>query len=327
MNFLLKNAKTGAKHSSVRWIENNWSAHILILLESEYAPLFLALLAGFLYACSAVLCKKGLELGSGTIRSLVFSNFIMSACFLPYPFLSDQPFLMNDLIIGTCLGFLFFSGQFFCFLALKNGEASLITPIMGSKPIFVALFLMVHGLSTEQVTWEIWLASAMAALAIALLCWPSKDTKTSWVALVLALATAATFGLLDSLVPHFTHQSSPLNVLFFVFGSVGIYSLCLIPYTEGRFIPRRENADSWMWISAFFMGGQAVLMSIAIGFYEVPTAANVFYACRGLWAVLIIAWLGKKMQINESGSSQSTITRRAMGACILIFGVWLTSDP
>ena len=280
-----------------------------------------------MYACSAVLCKKGLELGSGTIRSLVFSNFIMSACFLPYPFLSDQPFLPNDLIVGACLGFLFFAGQFFCFLALKNGEASLITPIMGSKPIFVALFLLVHGLSTEQVTWEIWLASTLAALAIALLCWPSKDTKTSWLALALALATAATFGLLDSLVPHFTHQSSPLNVLFFVFGSVGIYSLCLIPYTEGKFIPRRKNADSWMWTSAIFMGGQAVLMSIAIGLYQVPTAANVFYAGRGLWAVLLIAWLGKKMQINESGSSPSTITRRGIGACILIFGVWLTSDP
>jgi hypothetical protein len=82
-----------------------------------------------------------------------------------------------------------------------------------------------------------------------------------------------------------------------------------------------------MWTSAIFMGGQAVLMSIAIGLYQVPTAANVFYACRGLWAVLLIAWLGKKMQINESGSSPSTITRRGIGACILIFGVWLTSDP
>ncbi|MEC8355379.1 MAG: EamA family transporter [Verrucomicrobiota bacterium] len=295
-------------------------------METEYTPLFLALLAGLLYACSAVLCKKGLELGSGTIRSLVFSNFIMSACFLPYPFLSDQPFLPNDLIVGACLGFLFFAAQFFCFLALRNGEASLITPIMGSKPIFVALFLSVHGLSTEQVTWEIWLASALAAIAIALLCWPSKDTKTSRLALVLALATAATFGLLDSLVPYFTHQSSPLNVLFFVFGSVGIYSLCLIPYTEGKFIPRRKNADSWMWTSAIFMGGQAVLMSIAIGLYQVPTAANVFYACRGLWAVILVAWLGKKMQIDESDSSPSTITRRGIGACILIFGVWLTSD-
>ena len=121
-------------------------------------------------------------------------------------------------------------------------------------------------------------------------------------------ATAATFGLLDSLVPYFTHQSSPLNVLFFVFGSVGIYSLCLIPYTEGKFIPRRKNADSWMWTSAIFMGGQAVLMSIAIGLYQVPTAANVFYACRGLWAVILVAWLGKKMQIDESDSSPSTIT-------------------
>ena len=43
------------------------------------------------------------------------------------------------------------------------------------------------------------------------------------------------------------------------------------------------------------MGGQAVLMSFAIGFFRVPTEANVFYSCRGLWAILLVAWLGKHM--------------------------------
>ena len=53
------------------------------------------------------------------------------------------------------------------------------------------------------------------------------------------------------------------------------------------------------WLSAAFMGAQAVLMSVAIGL-QVPAQANVFYACRGLWAVLLIAWIGNRIRIHES---------------------------
>lgn len=294
-------------------------------METEYTPLLLALSAGFFYACSAVLCKKALELGAGTIRSLVYSNILMSMCFLPYPFFAVDGIVREDIQSGAALGLLFFLGQFFCFLALKNGEASLITPIMGSKPIFVAVFILIHGLSDGQVSGKIWVACGLSALAVALLCWPSRNSSLSWTGLFLALATAASFGLLDSLVPHFTHQSNPVNVLFFVFGSVGLYSLFLIPYTEGNFLKPRQKADIWMWASAVPMGGQAILMSMAIGFYQVPTEANIFYACRGLWAVLLIAWFGKKMLLTESILSPSTFIRRGIGASLLLIGVWLTS--
>jgi drug/metabolite transporter (DMT)-like permease len=294
-------------------------------LETEYIPLLLALAAGLFYACSAVLCKKALELGAGTIRSLVYSNIFMSMCFLPYPLLAGETIQFHDMQTGACLGLLFFLGQFFCFLALKNGEASLITPIMGSKPIFVAAFIVLHGLSEGEVSWETWVACGLSALAVALLCWPSKNSTLSWTGLFLALATAATFGLLDSLVPFFTHQSNPVNVLFFIFGSVGLFSLFLIPYTEGNFLKFRKKADRWMWASAIPMGGQAILMSMAIGLYHVPTEANIFYACRGLWAVLLIAWFGKKMMLSESSLSTSTFMRRGLGASLLIIGIWLTS--
>ena len=294
-------------------------------METEYIPLLLALAAGLFYASSAVLCKKALELGAGTIRSLVYSNIFMSMCFLPYPLLARETIQFHDMPTGACLGLLFFLGQFFCFLALKNGEASLITPIMGSKPIFVAAFIVLHGLSEGEVSWKTWVACGLSALAVALLCWPSKNSTLSWTGLFLALATAASFGLLDSLVPYFTHQSDPVNVLFFIFGSVGLFSLFLIPYTEGNFLQFRKKADRWMWASAMPMGGQAILMSMAIGLYHVPTEANIFYACRGLWAVLLIAWFGKKMMLSESSLSTSTLMRRGLGASLLILGIWLTS--
>ena len=47
-----------------------------------------------------------------------------------------------------------------------------------------------------------------------------------------------------------------------------------------------------MWLSALPMGGQAIFMSVAIGFYLVPTEANIFYAGRGFWSVVLVAVIG-----------------------------------
>ena len=65
-----------------------------------------------------------------------------------------------------------------------------------------------------------------------------------------------------------------------------------------------------MWASAIPMGLQALLMSLAIGLFHVPTEANVFYACRGFWAVLLIAYFGKKLNLSESKASRINLFRR-----------------
>ena len=71
------------------------------------------------------------------------------------------------------------------------------------------------------------------------------------------------------------------------------------------------------------MGAQAVLMSLAIGFHHVPTEANVFYSCRGLWAILLVAWLGKRMGLEEGTIPKATQIRRLLGACLLLAGIYL----
>ena len=286
----------------------------------------LALSAGFLYACSALLCKRGLELGSGTLRSLVYSNLLMSACFLPYPFLSKNSLSLEFVFYGSLLGFLFFLSQMLCFLSLKRGDASLMTPIMGSKPVFVAIFVATFSLTPNGLTPSIWIAVALATLSITLIGWPSTKADFSPPGILLAVTGAAGFGLLDSLVPFFTHQSDPFFLLFVVFGSVGLFSILLIPWTEGPFIRYRSPSDLWMWLSAIPMGGQAICMSMAIGFYQIPTQANIFYAGRGFWSVILVALLGGWLGLSEGKSSPKLLLRRMVGALLLLIGVWLTSN-
>jgi len=197
---------------------------------------------------------------------------------------------------------------------------------MGSKPVFVAIFVATFSLTPNSLTPSIWIAVALATLSITLIGWPSTKADFSQPGILLAVAGAAGFGLLDSLVPFFTHRSDPFFLLFVVFGSVGLFSILLIPWTEGPFISYRSPSDLWMWLSAIPMGGQAICMSMAIGFYQIPTQANIFYAGRGFWSIILVALLGGWLGLQEGKSSPTLLLRRMVGALLLLIGVWLTSN-
>ena len=201
----------------------------------------------------------------------------------------------------------------------------MVTPVMGSKSVFVALFLFILNLSPTPLGPATWLAAILAAIAVALIGWPRQGAKPSIMGLGFALATAAGFGLVDAMVPYFSHRSDPFNVLFSMFATVGLLSFLLVPFSQGKFLAFRGRADRWMWASCLPMGGQAVLMSFAIGFFRVPTEANVFYSCRGLWAILLVAWLGKRMGLHESNTQKTTQIRRIIGAICLLGGLILIS--
>lgn len=292
-------------------------------MPDNLSPYLFALSAGFVYTISALLAKRGLELGAGTFRSLVYSNWVMALFFIPYPILAGTHLGMEDLKAGGMIGILFFAAQSCCFIALRSGDASMVTPIMGSKSVFVALFLFILNLSPTPLGPATWTAAILAAIAVALIGWPAQGSKPSLMGLGFALATAAGFGLVDALVPHFSHLSDPFNVLFSMFATVGLLSFLLIPLSKGKFLAFRGRADRWMWASCFPMGAQAVLMSIAIGFHHVPTEANVFYSCRGFWAILLVAWFGKRIGLEEGTIPKATQIRRLLGACLLLAGIYL----
>ena len=250
----------------------------------------------------------------------------MSACFLPYPFLSKNSLSLEFVLYGSLLGFLFFLSQMLCFLSLKRGDASLMTPIMGSKPVFVAIFVATFSLTPNSLTLSIWIAVALATLSITLIGWPSTKADFSQPGILLAVAGAAGFGLLDSLVPFFTHRSDPFFSSFcciwfrwFIFNST--YSL---------------DRRTFYFISITFRfvdvvvshpnGGQAICMSMAIGFYQIPTQANIFYAGRGFWSIILVALLGGWLGLQEGKSSPTLLLRRMVGALLLLIGVWLTSN-
>jgi drug/metabolite transporter (DMT)-like permease len=285
-------------------------------------PLLLAFAAGALYGISALFFKRALDTGAGTFRSLAYSNWVITLLFIPYPFLAEQAFNQETLKNGFIIGLLFFSSQTACFLALRRGEASVITPILGSKSLFVAVFIVLLGFK-ETLPSETWWAAGLAGIAVVLLGWPAKNYRPSLVGLGLAILTAAGFGLTDALVPHFAKTADPFHLLFVMIATVGLLSIFLIPFSKGTFIGWRKEADKWLLLGSIPMALQAMLMSIAIGFFDVPTEANVFYASRGLWSILFVAWFGSFIGISEGSAPKGVLVRRFLGAALLIGGICL----
>ena len=285
-------------------------------------PLLLASAAGALYGISALFCKRALDTGAGTFRSLAYSNWIITIFFLPYPFLAKEPFNDSTWRDGILVGLLFFASQTASFFALRRGEASVTTPILGSKSLFVAIFLVALGFK-DSLPENTWIAAGLAGLAVALLGWPSKNYKPSLIGLFLAIMTAAGFGLTDAWVPELAKESDPFNLLFTMVATVGICSFALIPLAKGTFVEWRGKADKWLILGSVPLGLQAVSMSIAIGFYDIPTEANVCYASRGLWSILFAAWIGKRIGVHEGSAPKSVLARRFLGATLLIAGIWL----
>ena len=112
-------------------------------------------------------------------------------------------------------------------------------------------------------------------------------------------------------------------MIFMMVFVVGVLSFLFIPITRGRFLGWRGQADKWLILGTIPMAAQAILMSIAIGFYDVPTEANVFYASRGLWSILFVAWIGRMIGASEASVSKAVLFRRIIGATLLLAGIYL----
>jgi drug/metabolite transporter (DMT)-like permease len=286
--------------------------------DGPWTAYLLALLAGLIYAGGAIAGKKALELGCGQMRAVILSNLILSLCFIPHLFISSGWPTLRELGIGAGLGSIFLLAQALLFRALRAGDASMVSPLMGVKSILVAFFLVLLGFSHEPLASSTWWAAGLTAIAVGLIGWPARHGGvTSLRGIGLALASAASFSLLDSMVPHFSHQTDPVRMLFCIFGSLGLLTLVLLPWSEEAIFRRSDPGDTWAWRSGILIALQAVLMSTAIACYRVPTEVNIVYSSRGLWTILFVAWLGKRLCLSEGSLTPWVKGRRLAGAILL----------
>ena len=106
-----------------------------------------------------------------------------------------------------------------------------------------------------------------------------------------------------------------------MFGTVALLSLPLLwPHILRP--PQRmvaPGAHRWLMVGVLLLGLQATGMASAIGLFGDATAANVVYSSRGLWSLLLLAVVARRLGITDSVFHRSTLALRAVG-CVLILG-------
>lgn len=284
-------------------------------------PYFFALLAGFVYALSAFFTKIALRGAIGVVRLSFLMNLVFVLVF-SLLFLGEREafaweLLHQPVIAGIC----FFIGQVFTFSAIRVGDVSIQTPLMGTKVIFVVLLIfLVKG---DSIAWGTVLAAVLSCFAVLLLGFSGKKQKNLYKAILLVLASSFFFAGADVFISLWGKNFGAKNFVFTTILVNGLLSFTLIPFFRGPIWDAAIFRSKWVWISCFAMAGQALLLNYTLAYYQNAAVTNILYSSRGLWSVVLVAVLGKLVLGDNATLSKGETWQRLIGALLMSLSIFL----
>lgn len=287
---------------------------------SQQALLVLPAASALIYVLAALFIKQSITAGCGQRHVNLAVNLLPAAAFQLLWLLAgpiDWAQAWKPLV-ASCT---FFLGQVFTFLALRNGEVSVTTPVLGTKVVFTAMFsALVFAQGLELRWWLGALACSLGVMFVTGATWRTLLPRLMELDALFAIGAAAAFGLTDVLVQHWTH---PLGVPAFValmFGMTGILALAVfLPGLRGR-IPRAGLKP--LGLGALLYSIQILSMATALGLHRSATAVNIVYGSRAVWSVVLAWMLARLFHAEESRDPREIMLRRLAGA-LLVFGAVL----
>lgn len=244
-----------------------------------------AAIAAVGYAIAAILSKQALARGAGVLRLSFVINWSFVLVFASLLRGHEGSIPWDKLHYPVITGFLFFLGQVFTFTAIRFGDVSLQTPVMGTKAVFAVILAVLLG--TEVVTPPMALAAIVSMLGIALLGFSGDGVERVGRTLCLALLSSFFFAGSDTMVGFFASDFGVPMFLFLAIFSNALFSLGLVPFFRESL--REMPRVAWPWILAASLGMalQALLLNYTLATYQNVAAVNVIYTTRGLWSVLL----------------------------------------
>ena len=288
--------------------------YLTLMKNMELSALF-GIFAAMGYAVAALLAKRALADGAGVLRLAFLTNqmfvLVFGLYFLTAPMTADWTDWHQPILCGC----LFFLGQIFTYAAIRYGDVSLQTPVMGTKAMFVVLIALCLG--TEVVTPRLFVAALGAMIAVALLGFSERLAKGSLFTISLALLSAFFFACSDVMVGSFGSAFGTGPFLLTAMVTNALLSFALIPFFRGRLFSISKSAWRWGLLSAGMMAGQALLLNYTLAQYQNVGTTNVLYSSRGLWSVLLAApavWL---LSLSQETLSARTRNLRLGGAILM----------
>lgn len=284
--------------------------------------LLLPLVAAIGYSIASLLLKKALTEGAHPMACFHINNWTSSLAFLPLALFETQQVAWHLWYIPVGLGALFFTGSWFTFIAMQRGDVSLVTPVLGSKVVFVALSasLLIAG-SMKPLMWA---AAIITTAGIFLM--SATDFKTPKGArlagpVVMALISAALFAIADVFLQMWAPAFGPKMFLALLAGTTGVLSLLAITLLPKAPPIPWNRATQWSIGGSMMIAAQSIVLALALALHNDAIGVNVVYATRGLWSLAVVALLGPLLGNRERHESGRAYGIRIIAGILLMAGV------
>lgn len=268
--------------------------------------------------------KRASELGVDVWRISFVANVALFLVFLPWWLM--QPASTHgwqDYWQPACSALLFLGGQIFIFFALREGDVSVTTPVMGAKVLMVAL--LSHLLSAGEVPWQWWAGATLSTAAVALLHFGENPLRRVHVGRTVALAglSALSFSLCDVLLQKWVVAWGSGSYLPPMFLFSALYTFVFVPLFRAPL--RTLDRRAWFWVG----GGAAILaatnagIALAIAGWRTATIINIIYSIRGLVSVGLVWAIGHWFSSAEQHISPRVLRARLVGAMCMLGAIVL----
>jgi drug/metabolite transporter (DMT)-like permease len=283
-------------------------------------PLYiiLPLIAAVVYTIAAMLFKKVLENGANLWYINFLSNIVTCIFMLPIYFFGTHTGGPMPYVPALIISIFFIAGQAFSLIALKFGDVSVATPLLGTKVLMVALFTIILLGIPVPLLW--WIASILAVIALLLLRGNDDKSRKSFIpTVVYSLLCALGFALSDIYIQKWAPVYGPDRLIFIVFIMVAVLSFAFIPLFWKTKMLFKSSVASWFALSIFCIAVQSVLVAVALSRFGNATAVNIAFSSRGMWSVLLIWFFGGLIGNKEHTLGRKIFWQRLAGsACILL---------
>jgi drug/metabolite transporter (DMT)-like permease len=290
---------------------------VLALSDVPFHLLF-PLASSLLYVAAALSLKRATEQNAGVWRSTFVMNVTAAVCFSVMLVLGPRGPGPTPVWQPIAVGGLFVVGQALTMVALSRGDVSVATPVVGTKVVFVALFVTL--IAGDRLIADYWVSAVMSALGIVLLNAGGSrgGHRNLALTIVASLAAASCYAMLDVLVRKWSPAWGVGRLLPAVMLAAAVMSLALLPLFEGKLREVPRAAWGPLLLGCLLLGSQALLLTRTLGLYPDTTRINVVYNSRGLWSVVAVWLVGHWWGNTERHAGRAVLMWRLAGAVLLL---------
>ncbi|HUF61862.1 MAG TPA: EamA family transporter [Verrucomicrobiales bacterium] len=273
-----------------------------------------------LYALASLLFKRGFESGAGKRHAFHLTNLAVGLTYAPLYLLHRDAFPWSRLHEPALTAATFYLGGWLSFLALRRADVSIVTPLLGTKAVFVAAASIV--LLREVPSLLLWSAAVLTAVGILIM---NRAHKTALplsfgdriVPISAALAGAACFGISDVFVRKWAPSFGPWAFLPAASVLVALASYIAIRVQGLQTIRKGYRPCRWLVAGALLTAAQAIGIGIALSFHPNPTAVNIVYASRALWTIALVWLCGSFLDLHEIRQGHGVLVNRLAGSLFI----------